>query len=64
MCLQGKALSSPDGRCFLKVQADGNLVLYSALVVATYEPAFFSAIFASATYGASPQPFSLVMQEV
>ena len=44
--------------------AAGNLVLYSSQVANLFGQSYASAIFATATYGASPAPFSLVMQPV
>ena len=62
--LQGHPLSSPDGRVYLSVQGDGNLVLYDAQVVARFGKSYASAIFATGTYGSAPQPFSLSLKQV
>ena len=48
--LQNQALSSPDGRVYLLVQGDGNLVLYSAQVANLFGQSFASAIFATRTW--------------
>lgn len=54
--MQDTFLYSPDGSVYLVAQGDGNLVLYRS-----YNG---GVIFASGTYGASPQPFVLTMQTV
>ncbi len=62
---QGEPLPSNDGKVFLIVQADGNLVLYNSMAYSMFGPAPASAIWASGTYGnAGPTPFSLAMQTV
>ena len=62
--LQDNPLYSQDGRAYLLVQSDGNLVLYSSQVANLFGRSFASAIYATKTYGATPGPFSLVMQLV
>ena len=62
--LQNQPLYSSDGRVYLRVQGDGNLVLYSVQVANLFGQSFTSAIFATGTYGATPGPFSLVLQQV
>ena len=58
MC-RDQPLLSADGRVSLLVQSDGNLVLYNTQVAGRVGLSFASAIYFTATYGASPQPFSL-----
>jgi hypothetical protein len=63
--MQGEPLPSSDGKVFLIVQPDGNLVLYNTMAYSMYGPTAPSAIWASGTFGnAGPTPFSLVMQTV
>ena len=62
--VQGQPLLSSDGRVSLLVQSDGNLVLYNTQVAGRVGLSFASAIYFTATYGASPQPFSLAMTQV
>ena len=54
--LQNQALSSPDGRVYLLVQGDGNLVLYSAQVANLFGQSFASAIFATRHTQMAPRP--------
>ena len=54
--VQGVELYSPDGSTYLVMQNDGNLVLYQALTQ--------NALYYSASYGNSPQPFSALLQPV
>jgi hypothetical protein len=64
-CMQGQPLSSLDGRCFLLVQPDGNLVLYSTLVYGMYGPVDAAAIWSANSYGVnSGPPYTLTMQSV
>ena len=62
--LQGQQLFSSDGRVFLVVQTDGNIVVYNALAYGLYGAHSTAAIWTSQTGGSANGPFSLAMQQV
>lgn len=64
MCSQEVKLFSADSTAYLKVQSDGNLVLYSTDLVSKVGSSAASALYDSATYGSTPAPFVLAMQKV
>ena len=55
---------SKDGRAYLVMQGDGNIVFYSTQVANLFGQGFASAIWYSATYGYTPGPFTLTMLQV